>query len=159
MGPEIATFYENGQGPDFHIKPADAHSLLLPETVESLFVLYRLTKVIIRHGTGARSEGTIERALTATRDREIDIPTNRQTDTRTDRPGRQTDVQRVYERGRCSFCRTLRNPLPNLHCLSRSPLWPWVRRTRSTRIGGGPSSKPSSSTHACPRVVTCPSTT
>jgi hypothetical protein len=30
-------------GGHFHIKPADAHSLLRPEAVESLFVMYRVT--------------------------------------------------------------------------------------------------------------------
>lgn len=32
--------YEN----DIIIKPADRHNLLRPETVESLFILYRITK-------------------------------------------------------------------------------------------------------------------
>ena len=45
MGPEIAHFnLDNGHATDdLLIKPADAHSLLRPEYVESLFVLWRVT--------------------------------------------------------------------------------------------------------------------
>lgn len=44
LSPEIAVFNEDKtQNSDFHIKPADRHNLQRPETVESLFVLYRLT--------------------------------------------------------------------------------------------------------------------
>ena len=43
LAAEIAHFnYDNPHKPDIHIKPADAHNLLRPETVESLFVLSRL---------------------------------------------------------------------------------------------------------------------
>jgi hypothetical protein len=46
MGPEIAHFTPEGAtggGDDLIIKPLDAHSLLRPEYVESLFVLWRAT--------------------------------------------------------------------------------------------------------------------
>lgn len=33
------------QREDIYVKPADAHNLLRPETVESLFILYRVTSV------------------------------------------------------------------------------------------------------------------
>jgi hypothetical protein len=32
---------------EMYVKPADAHNLLRPETAESLFILYRLTKVLV----------------------------------------------------------------------------------------------------------------
>ena len=41
LAPEIV-FFKGGEK-DIHVKPADAHNLLRPETVESLFILYRLT--------------------------------------------------------------------------------------------------------------------
>ncbi|KAK6456147.1 mannosyl oligosaccharide 1,2-alpha-mannosidase [Scheffersomyces xylosifermentans] len=44
LSPEIVVFNEDKtQHKDFHIKPADRHNLQRPETVESLFILYRLT--------------------------------------------------------------------------------------------------------------------
>ncbi|XP_055036573.2 endoplasmic reticulum mannosyl-oligosaccharide 1,2-alpha-mannosidase [Misgurnus anguillicaudatus] len=45
LSPEIAHFnmqYQNGR--DIDVKPADRHNLLRPETVESLFYMYRFTK-------------------------------------------------------------------------------------------------------------------
>eukprot|EP00118_Oscarella_pearsei_P028265 m.1786 g.1786 ORF g.1786 m.1786 type:complete len:620 (+) comp7842_c0_seq1:46-1905(+) len=47
LSPEIAYFQQSANGQphsDIIIKPADAHNLLRPETVESLFILYRLTR-------------------------------------------------------------------------------------------------------------------
>ena len=44
LAPEIAHFNTNGKGNDLIIKDADAHNLLRPETVESLFIMHRLTK-------------------------------------------------------------------------------------------------------------------
>lgn len=44
LAPEIAHFHEHLSGKDaMYVKDADAHNLLRPETVESLFVLYRVT--------------------------------------------------------------------------------------------------------------------
>lgn len=44
LAPEIAMFNMNPNKPqDFYIKPQDAHNLQRPETVESLFILWRLT--------------------------------------------------------------------------------------------------------------------
>lgn len=44
LSPEIAHFsLQSGSGPDVLVKPADKHNLLRPETVESLFYLYRFT--------------------------------------------------------------------------------------------------------------------
>lgn len=44
LGPEIAVFNTDpGSKKDFYIKPLDRHNLQRPETVESLFYLYRLT--------------------------------------------------------------------------------------------------------------------
>lgn len=44
LSPEIAVFNENPEvKSDFYIKPLDRHNLQRPETVESLFYLYRLT--------------------------------------------------------------------------------------------------------------------
>jgi len=40
LAPEIVHFNEHG----IYVKPADEHNLLRPETVESLFILYRITK-------------------------------------------------------------------------------------------------------------------
>jgi len=39
LAPEIVHFNDNG----LYVKPADAHNLLRPETIESLFILYRIT--------------------------------------------------------------------------------------------------------------------
>lgn len=45
LAPEIAIFNRDPEKTeDFHIKLADAHNLQRPETVESLFVLWRVTK-------------------------------------------------------------------------------------------------------------------
>lgn len=45
LGPEIAHFNTDPSvQDDFTIKPADAHNLQRPETVESLFILWRITK-------------------------------------------------------------------------------------------------------------------
>ncbi|CAK7893174.1 endoplasmic reticulum mannosyl-oligosaccharide 1,2-alpha-mannosidase [[Candida] anglica] len=45
LSPEIVVFNQDGRkNEDFYIKPADRHNLQRPETVESLFILYRLTK-------------------------------------------------------------------------------------------------------------------
>lgn len=46
LAPEIAHFRINPTGPgdDVIVKPSDAHNLLRPETVESLFVLWRVTR-------------------------------------------------------------------------------------------------------------------
>lgn len=45
LSPEIVVFNTNeGSTEDFHIKPLDKHNLQRPETVESLFILYRITK-------------------------------------------------------------------------------------------------------------------
>lgn len=45
LSPEIAHFsLQTSSGPDVLVKPADRHNLLRPETVESLFYLYRFTK-------------------------------------------------------------------------------------------------------------------
>ena len=41
LAPEIVFF--NGGDRDIHVKPADAHNLLRPETVESMYILYSLT--------------------------------------------------------------------------------------------------------------------
>ncbi|XP_077005070.1 endoplasmic reticulum mannosyl-oligosaccharide 1,2-alpha-mannosidase isoform X1 [Tamandua tetradactyla] len=45
LSPEIVHFniYPQGRQKDVEVKPADRHNLLRPETVESLFYLYRLT--------------------------------------------------------------------------------------------------------------------
>jgi len=43
LGPEIVFFNKNGVGADMIIKPTDAHSLLRPETLESLFYFWRIT--------------------------------------------------------------------------------------------------------------------
>lgn len=44
LAAEITMFKRKGSSPpDLYIKPADAHSLLRPETVESLFYFWRLT--------------------------------------------------------------------------------------------------------------------
>jgi len=42
LAPEIVHFDTGGE--EVHIKPADAHCILRPETVESLFYLYRVTR-------------------------------------------------------------------------------------------------------------------
>ncbi|XP_055009382.1 endoplasmic reticulum mannosyl-oligosaccharide 1,2-alpha-mannosidase-like [Boleophthalmus pectinirostris] len=45
LSPEIAHFsLQTSSGPDVLVKPADRHNLLRPETVESLFYLFRFTK-------------------------------------------------------------------------------------------------------------------
>ncbi|XP_051734337.1 endoplasmic reticulum mannosyl-oligosaccharide 1,2-alpha-mannosidase [Ctenopharyngodon idella] len=45
LSPEIAHFnLQNHNGRDIDVKPADRHNLLRPETVESLFYMYRFTK-------------------------------------------------------------------------------------------------------------------
>uniref|UniRef100_UPI0037E9AB3E endoplasmic reticulum mannosyl-oligosaccharide 1,2-alpha-mannosidase n=1 Tax=Semicossyphus pulcher TaxID=241346 RepID=UPI0037E9AB3E len=45
LSPEIAHFnLQAGDGRDVIVKPADRHNLLRPETVESLFYMYRFTK-------------------------------------------------------------------------------------------------------------------
>uniref|UniRef100_A0A3B3Z3X8 alpha-1,2-Mannosidase n=1 Tax=Poecilia mexicana TaxID=48701 RepID=A0A3B3Z3X8_9TELE len=45
LSPEIAHFNMQGsEGQDVSVKPADRHNLLRPETVESLFYMYRFTK-------------------------------------------------------------------------------------------------------------------
>lgn len=45
LAPEIVHFHEyTSGGEDMYVKPADEHNLLRPETVESLFLLYRITK-------------------------------------------------------------------------------------------------------------------
>ncbi|XP_043952233.1 endoplasmic reticulum mannosyl-oligosaccharide 1,2-alpha-mannosidase [Gambusia affinis] len=45
LSPEIAHFnLQGGEGQDISVKPADRHNLLRPETVESLFYMYRFTK-------------------------------------------------------------------------------------------------------------------
>lgn len=46
LSPEIAHFnmYPRADHKDVEVKPADRHNLLRPETVESLFYLYRVTK-------------------------------------------------------------------------------------------------------------------
>ncbi len=47
LAPEIAFFNTdaNSHQDDIVVKDSDAHNLLRPETVESLFIMYRLTKV------------------------------------------------------------------------------------------------------------------
>jgi mannosyl-oligosaccharide alpha-1,2-mannosidase len=44
LGPEIIHASQSASSWDLHIKPLDAHSLLRPETVEALFVMYRTTR-------------------------------------------------------------------------------------------------------------------
>ncbi|XP_042603706.1 endoplasmic reticulum mannosyl-oligosaccharide 1,2-alpha-mannosidase [Cyprinus carpio] len=45
LSPEIAHFnLQSSNGRDIDVKPADRHNLLRPETVESLFYMYRFTK-------------------------------------------------------------------------------------------------------------------
>lgn len=46
LSPEIVVFNDkvSDDGKDFYIKPLDRHNLQRPETVESLFYLYRITK-------------------------------------------------------------------------------------------------------------------
>eukprot|EP00040_Diaphanoeca_grandis_P019645 m.103913 g.103913 ORF g.103913 m.103913 type:complete len:653 (+) comp27528_c0_seq1:133-2091(+) len=44
LSPEIAFFHADGNGPDMTVKDNDAHNLLRPETVESLFIMHRITK-------------------------------------------------------------------------------------------------------------------
>lgn len=45
LSPEIVVFNDaEGSTKDFKIKPADVHNLQRPETVESLFILWRLTR-------------------------------------------------------------------------------------------------------------------
>lgn len=45
LGPEIVIFNDDQRSAkDFTIKPADAHNLQRPETVESLFILWKITK-------------------------------------------------------------------------------------------------------------------
>eukprot|EP00049_Salpingoeca_infusionum_P022704 m.8272 g.8272 ORF g.8272 m.8272 type:complete len:630 (+) comp5339_c0_seq2:127-2016(+) len=43
LAPEIVHFHTDGTDHDMYVKPADAHNLLRPETVESLYIMYRLT--------------------------------------------------------------------------------------------------------------------
>jgi len=44
LAPEIVHFHTaSGSSSDMYVKPADAHNLLRPETVESLFVMSRVT--------------------------------------------------------------------------------------------------------------------
>ncbi|CAG2170047.1 unnamed protein product [Oppiella nova] len=43
LSPEIAYFDETGNDDELQIRPADAHNLLRPEFVESLFYLYHIT--------------------------------------------------------------------------------------------------------------------
>jgi endoplasmic reticulum Man9GlcNAc2 1,2-alpha-mannosidase len=44
LGPEIVIFNtDESSSHDFYIKPADAHNLQRPETVESLFILWKIT--------------------------------------------------------------------------------------------------------------------
>ncbi|KAK3730045.1 hypothetical protein QZH41_009559 [Actinostola sp. cb2023] len=45
LSPEIAYFNEHAeQSEDIIVKPLDAHNLLRPETVESLYIMYQITK-------------------------------------------------------------------------------------------------------------------
>ncbi|XP_056147174.1 endoplasmic reticulum mannosyl-oligosaccharide 1,2-alpha-mannosidase [Lampris incognitus] len=44
LSPEIVQFNLQPRGRDVEVKPADRHNLLRPETVESLFYMYRFTK-------------------------------------------------------------------------------------------------------------------
>ena len=45
LAPEIAFFNtDDGKSEDMTVKQADSHNLLRPETIESLFILYRITK-------------------------------------------------------------------------------------------------------------------
>uniref|UniRef100_A0A673IXD6 alpha-1,2-Mannosidase n=1 Tax=Sinocyclocheilus rhinocerous TaxID=307959 RepID=A0A673IXD6_9TELE len=45
LSPEIAHFnLQSNNGRDIDVKPADRHNLLRPETIESLFYMYRFTK-------------------------------------------------------------------------------------------------------------------
>jgi endoplasmic reticulum Man9GlcNAc2 1,2-alpha-mannosidase len=45
LAPEIAFFNtDDGNPNDMRVKQADSHNLLRPETIESLFILYRITK-------------------------------------------------------------------------------------------------------------------
>jgi hypothetical protein len=50
LAPEIVYFNKNGM----EIKPMDAHNLLRPETVESLFVMWRVTGDVIYREWGWR---------------------------------------------------------------------------------------------------------
>eukprot|EP00055_Hartaetosiga_balthica_P007031 m.23646 g.23646 ORF g.23646 m.23646 type:complete len:582 (-) comp5568_c0_seq2:85-1830(-) len=43
LAPEIVHFDMGPQNAAIYVKPADAHNLLRPETVESLFIMYRIT--------------------------------------------------------------------------------------------------------------------
>jgi mannosyl-oligosaccharide alpha-1,2-mannosidase len=43
LSPEIAYFDEGSNAEEYQIRPADAHNLLRPEFVESLFYLYHIT--------------------------------------------------------------------------------------------------------------------
>mmetsp|Transcript_93152 Transcript_93152/g.249471 ORF Transcript_93152/g.249471 Transcript_93152/m.249471 type:complete len:182 (-) Transcript_93152:189-734(-) len=43
LAPEIVHFHEHSDPKDIYIKTPDAHNLLRPETVESLFYLWRIT--------------------------------------------------------------------------------------------------------------------
>jgi len=45
LSPEITHYnYQPGSVTDFYVKPADRHNLLRPETVESLYYMYKITK-------------------------------------------------------------------------------------------------------------------
>lgn len=44
LAPEIAFFHPEPGGQDMTVKDNDAHNLLRPETVESLFIMHRITK-------------------------------------------------------------------------------------------------------------------
>lgn len=73
LAPEIVVFNQDDtRSRDFYIKPLDKHNLQRPETVESLFYLYRLTgdekyrqygyeifKSFVKHGKYVNSEGDV----------------------------------------------------------------------------------------------------
>ena len=44
LSPEITHFNTGGAGDDLIVKDADAHNLLRPETVESLWIMHQLTR-------------------------------------------------------------------------------------------------------------------
>lgn len=64
LAPEIVVFNtDKDSKEDFYIKPADRHNLQRPETVESLFILWRITKDPIYRVWGAQIYESFEKHL------------------------------------------------------------------------------------------------
>lgn len=61
LAPEIAIFQQDPDQQEFFIKPADAHNLLRPEFVESLFFMYHITKKQIYRDWGLQVFNAFEK--------------------------------------------------------------------------------------------------